>query len=101
MLLDGDYDCGLAVFIGAYSLFHLHWNKIKRKVPGWATVNFVFFGAGITVIFGLYNGGEFFLHDKQEGTMFDWMYFNVQVPAGATMFFHTCFLYGVCCIQDF
>ncbi len=77
---------GFAVFIGAYSLFHLHWNKIKRKFPGWGYSIFVFFGAGITIVFGLYNGGEFFLQDKQEGTMFDWMYFNVQVPAGATMF---------------
>lgn len=77
---------GFAVFIGAYSLFHLHWTKIKRKVSGWGYSIFVFIGTGITVIFGLYNGGEFFWSDKQTDTMFEWMYFNVQVPAGATMF---------------
>lgn len=77
---------GFAVFIGAYSLFHLHSTKIKRKLPGWGYSIFVFFGAGLTIILGLYNGGEGFWADKQEGTMFDWMYFNVQVPAGATMF---------------
>lgn len=33
---------GFAVFIGAYSLFHLHWAKIKRKVPGWGYSMFVF-----------------------------------------------------------
>ncbi len=77
---------GFAVFFGAYSLFHLHWTKIKRKPPGWGYSVLVFLGAGITIILGLHNGGEGFWQDMQKDTMFDWMYFNVQVPAGATMF---------------
>ncbi|WP_347274243.1 hypothetical protein [Candidatus Kuenenia sp.] len=77
---------GFAVFIGAYSLFHLHWTRIRRKVEGWGYSIFVFFGAAITIIFGLLNGGEFFWHNKQEGTMLDWIYYYVQVPAGATIF---------------
>lgn len=77
---------GFAVFIGAYSLLHLHWSKIKQRVAGWGYSVFVFIGALITVVFGLYNGGEFFWHDKQEGTMFDWVYYYIQVPAGATIF---------------
>ncbi len=77
---------GFAVFIGAYSLFHLHWTRIKRKVEGWGYSVFVYFGAIITLIFGFLNGGKFFWHDKQEGTMFDWLYYYVQVPAGATIF---------------
>jgi hypothetical protein len=74
------------MFIGAYSLFHMHWNRIRQKVAGWGYSMFVFFGAGITIIFGLINGGEFFWTDKQAGTMFDWIFDNVQVPAGATIF---------------
>ena len=77
---------GFAVFIGAYSLFHLHWARIRRKVEGWGYRIFVFFGAAITIIFGLLNGGEFFWHNKQDGTMLDWIYYYVQVPAGATIF---------------
>lgn len=77
---------GFAVFIGAYSLFHLHWTRIRRKVEGWGYSVFVFFGAAITIIFGLLNGGEFFWHNKQDGTMLDWIYYYVQVPAGATIF---------------
>ncbi len=77
---------GFAMFIGAYSLFHMHWNRIRQKVAGWGYSIFVFFGAGITIIFGLINGGEFFWNDKQTGTMFDWIFNNVQVPAGATIF---------------
>ncbi len=77
---------GFAMFIGAYSLFHMHWNRIKQKVSGWGYSIFVFFGAGLAIIFGLYNGGEFFWNDKQTGTMFDWIFDYVQVPAGATIF---------------
>ena len=77
---------GFAVFIGAYSLFHLHWTRVRRKVEGWGYSIFVFFGAAITIIFGLLNGGEFFWHNKQDGTMLDWIYYYVQVPAGATIF---------------
>jgi len=77
---------GFAMFIGAYSLFHMHWNRIKQKVSGWGYSIFMFFGAGIAIIFGLYNGGELFWNDKQSGTMFDWIFDYVQVPAGATIF---------------
>ena len=83
---------GFAVFIGAYSLFHLHWTRIKRKVEGWGYSVFVYFGAIITLIFGFLNGGEFFWNNKQEGTMFDWLYYYVQVPAGATIFSILAFL---------
>ena len=77
---------GFAMFIGAYSLFHMHWNRIKQKVSGWGYSIFVFFGAGIAIFFGLYNGGEFFWNDKQAGTMFDSIFDYIQVPAGATIF---------------
>lgn len=77
---------GFSVFIGAYSLLHLHWTKIKRKVEGWGYSVFVYIGMTITVIFGLFNGGKFFWNNKQDGTMFDWLYHNIQVPAGATIF---------------
>lgn len=77
---------GFAVFIGAYSLFHLHHTRIRRKVAGWGYSAFVFLGAFVTIAFGLYNGGEGFWLDKKEGTFFDWIYLYVQVPAGATIF---------------
>ncbi|MEE9584617.1 MAG: hypothetical protein V3W51_03970 [Candidatus Brocadiales bacterium] len=77
---------GFAVFIGAYSLFHLHYGRIKYKVAGWGYSIFVFIGAGLMLGFGLYNGGEGFWLDKNADTMFDWLYIYVQVPAGATIF---------------
>lgn len=77
---------GFAVFIGAYSLLNLHWHKIKQKVAGWGYSIFVFIGTFGTIGFGLYNGGELFWNDKQDETMFDWIYYYIQVPAGATIF---------------
>jgi hypothetical protein len=77
---------GFAVFIGAYSLFHLHYNRIRFKVEGWGYSIFVFVGAALMLGFGLYNGGEGFWLNKKEDTMFDWLYIYVQVPAGATIF---------------
>lgn len=77
---------GFAVFIGAYSLLHLHWSKIKQKVEGWGYSVFMFIGTIGTIYFGLYNGGELFWNDKQDNTMFDWIYYYIQVPAGATIF---------------
>ena len=77
---------GFAVFIGAYSLFHLHYSRIKFKTAGWGYSAFVFIGAGIMLSFGLYNGSDGFWVGKKEGTMFDWLYIYVQVPAGATIF---------------
>lgn len=77
---------GFAVFIGAYSLLHLHWSKIRDKVAGWGYSVFVFIGGAGTVACGLYNGGELFWNDKQNGTAFDWIYTYIQVPAGATIF---------------
>ena len=77
---------GFAVFIGAYSLFHLHYSRIRFKVEGWGYSIFVFVGAALMLGFGLYNGGEGFWLNKKEDTMFDWLYIYVQVPAGATIF---------------
>ncbi|MFQ5956757.1 MAG: hypothetical protein ACE5KK_03170 [Candidatus Brocadiales bacterium] len=77
---------GFAVFIGAYSLFHLHYTRVRRKVAGWGYSIFVFIGAFIMLVFGLYNDGDGFWMGKNEDTMFDWLYIYVQVPAGATIF---------------
>ncbi|MBM4079707.1 MAG: hypothetical protein FJ278_08405 [Planctomycetes bacterium] len=77
---------GFAVFIGAYSLIHLHWTRIRRKVAGWGYSVFVFVGAALTIAVGLYNGGDWFWAKQKENTLFDWLYMNVQVAAGATIF---------------
>ena len=49
---------GFAIFLGAYSLFHLHWGRIRRRVEGWGYSGFFFLGAGSMMAFGFYNGGK-------------------------------------------
>ena len=79
---------GFGLFIGAYSLLHMHVTRIRRKQPGWAYSVFVFLGAAGMIFLGLYNGGYGPFTDAPPGeqTWFDWGYDYVQVPCGATIF---------------
>jgi len=78
---------GFGLFIGAYSLLHMHVTRIRRRQAGWAYSAFVFLGAALMIAFGLYNGGAGPLAPPPgEDTMFQWLYMNVQVPCGATIF---------------
>ncbi len=79
---------GFAIFIGAYSLLHMHFTRMRRRQKGWAYSGFVFFGAVAMIVLGLYNGGYGPLEDAPAGvkTSFDWGYDNVQVPCDATIF---------------
>ena len=77
---------GFAMFIGAYSLLHMHVARIRRQQAGWGYSAFVFLGAAAMIVFGLYNGGDGPLAAEKDNTMFQWLYENVQVPCGATIF---------------
>lgn len=77
---------GFAVFIGAYSLIHLHSTRVKRRAEGWGFSGFFFIGLIATVAFGLYNGGKGFWNSQQEKTLFTWIYDYVYVPPSATVF---------------
>ncbi len=78
---------GFAMFIGAYSLLHMHYTRIRRRQAGWGYSLFVFLGAGLMVAFGLYNRGRGPMAPlPAEGSLFHWLYMTVQVPCGATIF---------------
>jgi hypothetical protein len=79
---------GFALFIGAYSLFHMHFSRIRRRVAGWGYSVFVFLGAVGMIAVGLYNEGLGPLTPPPKGqtTMFQWGYQYVQVPCQATIF---------------
>lgn len=57
-----------ALFIGLYSLLHMHWTRIRRQTPGWAYSIFVFLSAGGMIAVGLYNEGAGPLVDVAQGT---------------------------------
>ena len=79
---------GFGLFIGAYSLFHMHISRIRRRHPGWAYSVFVFLGAALMVFLGLWNDGELMLVDPEPGvlTSFQWCYNFILVPCNATIF---------------
>jgi hypothetical protein len=78
---------GFGLFIGAYSLLHLHVTRIRRRMPGWGYSIFVFLGASFMVVAGLYNDGAGPMHEIQgKKTSFDWAFDNIQVPCSATIF---------------
>ena len=79
---------GFALFIGAYSLLHLHVTRIRRRQAGWGYSAFVFLGAVTMLALGLWNDGYGPLRSAPLGTVtwWDWMFNNVQVPCQATIF---------------
>ena len=83
---------GFGLFIGAYSLIHMHLTRIKRRMEGWGYSMFTFIGAAFMIFVGLYNGGNGPLREASQQDqatqkmMFDWAYLYVFVPCTATIF---------------
>jgi len=78
---------GFALFIGLWSLLHMHAGRIRRRPPGWGYSLFVFIGAALMIGTGLYNSGSGPLAAAPgEGSWFQWMYTYIQVPCGSTIF---------------
>ena len=97
---------GFSYLIGLYSLAHLHWQRIRRQLPGWGYSGLVFLGLVPMMVFGL--AGELekflnlvlrvnvgFIHDlvhvqtyeaDGQGTVHKWLFENVLAAAQSTMF---------------
>jgi len=68
-----------ALIIGLSSLIQLHYTRIARKTPYMPYSIITFISMAFMAIVGLIFG-------TGEGTIFEWMFKNVQVPMQATMF---------------
>ncbi len=68
-----------ALFLGIMSLTTVHYHKIKRKAPNWPYSYITLIGLYATALTG-------FIWGIEEGTPFMWIFRNVSVPMGATMF---------------
>ena len=78
---------GFGLFLGMYSLLHMHITRIRRQQEGWGYSLFVFIGASLMIVFGLVNGGQGPVSPAPaETTTFKWLYNYIQVPCGATIF---------------
>ncbi len=80
---------GFALFIGIYSLLHMHVTRIRRQTTGWAYSVFVFIGAAAMIALGLWNDGAGPLQSVAPGhgtTWYDWGFDTVLLPCQATIF---------------
>ena len=84
-----DIIAGFAAFLGVVNLLQLHLNKIVNKRKNWEFSIFTLIGFLLMIIFGfLYNGSDakWGAHLKDEGSAFFWMFQNIYLPLGASMF---------------
>jgi hypothetical protein len=77
---------GFAFFLGMYSLLRMHGTRIRQRQGGWAYSLVTYFGFGIMMIAVFYNNGEWMLTAQVRGGLYDWLFYNVQVPSESTMF---------------
>ncbi len=68
-----------AVLLGIMSFSKNHWTRIKRKVPNWYFSVVTFIGLVFTAFAGFYWG-------REAGTIYMWIFENIQIPTGATIF---------------
>ena len=94
---------GFALFLGAYSLLHMHVSRIRRRQPGWAYSVFVFLGAAGMIAVGIYNAGvgPLAAAPRSQMTWFQWGYDNIQVPCGATIFSILAFFMASAAVRTF
>ena len=77
---------GFALFLGAYSLLHMHVSRIRRQQPGWAYSVFVFLGATGMIVVGAWEEIAEAMGTRPGESWFQWGYDYVQVPCDATVF---------------
>ena len=84
-----DIISGFAAFLGVINLLQLHLNKVANKRSNWKFSIITLAGFIVMIIFGfIYNGSGVAMgpHLKEEGSAFYWMFQNIYLPLGATMF---------------
>tara|TARA_Y100001970_G_scaffold266965_1_gene356307 strand:- start:1906 stop:2709 length:804 start_codon:yes stop_codon:yes gene_type:complete len=84
-----DIISGFAAFLGVINLLQLHLNKVANKRTNWNYSIITLIGFFVMIIFGfIYNGSDvaFGPHLKEKGSAFYWMFQNIYLPLGATMF---------------
>jgi len=79
---------GFAMFLGVYSLSHMHITKIRRKMPGWGYSIFVFIGAIGMIAAYIFSDsiGALSAGTKDEMSLYDWGYNYILIPCSATVF---------------
>jgi hypothetical protein len=93
---------GFGLFIGIYSLLHMHVSRIRRRTAGWGYSIFVFIGAAAMLVAGLVNEGNGPLADVPKvGGWFNWGYLYIYVPCQATIFSILAFFMATAAFRTF
>ena len=78
---------GFALILGVLSLLHYHWNKIKRRQPGFAYSYVTYIAFAAMMVTGFISAYYAETGSPLEaGTPFHWMFINMMVPMQSTMF---------------
>ncbi|MBT4502256.1 MAG: hypothetical protein HOC74_31270 [Gemmatimonadetes bacterium] len=75
-----------AFFLGLFSLLNLHWRRVRARQAGWGYSLIVYLSFGLMIFFVLYNDGTGPFSPQARAGGYQWLFLNVQVPCGATMF---------------
>ncbi|NLJ36543.1 MAG: hypothetical protein GX358_10000 [candidate division WS1 bacterium] len=81
-----------ALVLGLGSLFRTHWDKIRRRRRGEWPYSIVTLASFVLMVWAglVYGNGEGSVGTRllavEEGTLFQWLFDNVEVPLDATMF---------------
>jgi hypothetical protein len=75
-----------AMGLGLISLFHLHYYKIKRRVPAWGFSIVVFLSLFGMIAVGIWCLGVEKNTDTAKLTTYGWLYKSLQSPLQSTMF---------------
>jgi len=95
---------GFGMFLGAYSLLHMHVTRIRRKMRGWGYSVFVFLGASAMIVSGVTEEIIVALRPYPQPdafSLFQWLYDYVQVPCGATVFSLLAFFMASAAVRTF
>ena len=76
----------LALILGLVSLMQLHWLRVRQRQAGWGYSLVVYLSFGLMFFFVLYNDGNGPFAPQASTGGYQWLYYNVQVACGATMF---------------
>jgi hypothetical protein len=78
---------GFAALLGLYSLLHMHWSRMRRRMSGWGYSAFVFIGAIGMMAVGFFSDSIGTVTSGTERvSLYDWGYDYIYIPCAATVF---------------
>lgn len=77
---------GFTLLLGVVSILRVSWQSVKRRKEDWIYKLITILSVLVIAIPGLLPESWSSLFGRQEGTIYDWLFINLQAPMMATMF---------------